>query len=99
MAESYRRSWRAWRLRLKAMGLASATESYAASALYTTLASLSGVVWRIRRASLKLVVDLMLASGFPMAVRWGPDFVMIYNDGYRPILGVKHPLALGLPFH
>ena len=49
-------------------------------------------------ASLSLVVNVMLASGFPMAVRWGPDFVMIYNDGYRPILGEKHPWALGLPF-
>jgi hypothetical protein len=48
--------------------------------------------------SLTLVVNTMLASGFPMAVRWGPDFVMIYNDGYRPILGDKHPRALGLPF-
>jgi two-component sensor histidine kinase/PAS domain-containing protein len=48
--------------------------------------------------SLKLAVELLLASGFPMAVRWGPDFVMIYNDGYRPILGDKHPQALGLPF-
>ena len=48
--------------------------------------------------NLRLVVDLMLASSFPMAVRWGPDFVMIYNDGYRPILGEKHPWALGLPF-
>jgi len=49
--------------------------------------------------SLTLVINVMLASGFPMAVRWGPDFVMIYNDGYRPILGDKHPQALGLPFH
>jgi len=48
--------------------------------------------------NLTLVVNLMLASGFPMAVRWGSDFVMIYNDGYRPILGDKHPRALGLPF-
>jgi two-component sensor histidine kinase/PAS domain-containing protein len=48
--------------------------------------------------SLTLVVNIMLASGFPMAVRWGPDFAMIYNDGYRPILGDKHPGALGLPF-
>ena len=48
--------------------------------------------------SLTLVVNLLLASGFPMAVRWGADFVMIYNDGYRPILGDKHPQALGLPF-
>src|ERR1700685_420509 len=48
--------------------------------------------------SLTLGVNVMLASGFPMAVRWGPEFVMIYNDGYRPILGDKHPWALGLPF-
>jgi hypothetical protein len=34
-----------------ATGLASATESYAASALYTTLASLLFALWRIRRVS------------------------------------------------
>ena len=33
-----------------------------------------------------------------MAVRWGPDFVLIYNDGYLPMLGDKHPDALGMPF-
>jgi hypothetical protein len=33
-------------------GVGFATESYAASALYTTLASLSGHRWRIRRARL-----------------------------------------------
>lgn len=49
--------------------------------------------------SLTLIVNVMLASGFPMCVRWGPEFVMIYNDGYRPILGDKHPAALGRPFH
>ena len=48
-------------------------------------------------ASLNLAVDIVLASGFPMALRWGPDFVLIYNDAYRPILGDKHPWALGLP--
>src|SRR4051794_2392513 len=48
--------------------------------------------------SLRVIVATMLASKFPMAVRWGPDFVLIYNDGYRPILGDKHPGALGLPF-
>ena len=31
-------------------GVGFATESYAASALYITLASLSGALWRIRRA-------------------------------------------------
>jgi PAS domain S-box-containing protein len=49
--------------------------------------------------SLTLIVKVMLASGFPMCVRWGPEFVMIYNDGYRSILGNKHPAAFGLPFH
>ena len=34
-----------------------------------------------------------------MRFRWGPEFVMIYNDGYRSILGSKHPAAFGLPFH
>src|SRR6476659_5974177 len=36
-------------------GVGFATESYAASALYTTLASLSGALWRIRRARSGLV--------------------------------------------
>jgi two-component sensor histidine kinase len=48
--------------------------------------------------SLKLIVGIMTASGFPMAVRWGSEFILIYNDGYRPILADKHPWALGLPF-
>ena len=48
----------------------------------------SGLEWSVR---------MILASGFPMAVRWGPDLVMIYNDGYRQILGDKHPAALGRP--
>jgi len=48
--------------------------------------------------SLKLIVATIMASQFPMALRWGPDFVLVYNDGYRPILGDKHPWPLGLPF-
>jgi PAS domain S-box-containing protein len=48
--------------------------------------------------SLKVIVATILASQFPMAVRWGRDFVQIYNDGYRLILGEKHPDALGRPF-
>lgn len=32
-----------------------------------------------------------------MALRWGPDFVMIYNDAYRPILAETHPWAFGRP--
>src|SRR5689334_6623927 len=48
--------------------------------------------------SLKLIVSTILASQFPMALRWGPQFVIIYNDGYLPILGEKHPEALGARF-
>ena len=47
--------------------------------------------------SLKLATGIILASSFPMALRWGPDFVLLYNDAYRPILGDKHPWALGRP--
>jgi PAS domain S-box-containing protein len=47
--------------------------------------------------SLKLSVETMLAAGFPMSIRWGPEFITIYNDAYVEILGDKHPGALGLP--
>jgi PAS domain S-box-containing protein len=47
--------------------------------------------------SFKLALDIVLSSSFPMALRWGADFILIYNDGYKPILGDKHPRALGLP--
>ena len=48
-------------------------------------------------AKFELAVAMILASAFPMALRWGPDFVLIYNDAYGPILGDKHPWALGRP--
>jgi PAS domain S-box-containing protein len=47
--------------------------------------------------SLKLAAAMILASGFPMAVRWGADLVLIYNDAYRAILRDKHPGAFGRP--
>jgi signal transduction histidine kinase len=45
--------------------------------------------------SLRTLVELCLASSFPTVIFWGPDRVQIYNDGYRVILGGKHPRALG----
>ena len=48
--------------------------------------------------SLRSVVDVMLGSGFPMFVAWGPDLAMLYNDGYAEVLGKKHPRALARPF-
>src|ERR1041385_3090288 len=48
--------------------------------------------------SLKMMVRLLLANRFPMLLWWGPEFVQIYNDPYRPILGTKHPSpGLGRP--
>ncbi len=47
--------------------------------------------------SLNIAVATIMASGFPMAIRWGPELVVIYNDAYRPILGDKHPEAFGRP--
>jgi PAS domain S-box-containing protein len=47
--------------------------------------------------ALKWAVGLVLASGFPKAVRWGPELILIYNDAYRPVLADKHPGALGRP--
>jgi len=47
--------------------------------------------------ALHTTVGLMLANRFPMLLWWGPDYISIYNDAYIPILGLKHPNALGLP--
>ena len=46
--------------------------------------------------SLRTSVSIMLSSGFAVVVAWGPEFIFLYNDRYRPILGAtKHPMALG----
>jgi PAS domain S-box-containing protein len=46
--------------------------------------------------SLCTMVAVMLANPFGMYIAWGKDYVQLYNDGYRPILGAtKHPQALG----
>jgi PAS domain-containing protein len=39
----------------------------------------------------------MLASRQPMWVWWGPELINFYNDAYLPIIGGKHPDALGQP--
>jgi PAS domain-containing protein len=47
--------------------------------------------------SLKIAVGICLNSRFPMFVWWGPDLINIYNDAYVPMLGQRHPEALGRP--
>jgi PAS domain S-box-containing protein len=46
---------------------------------------------------LKTLVGLMLSSVQPMFMAWGPKRTWLYNDAFIPILGNKHPGALGRP--
>jgi CheY-like chemotaxis protein/anti-sigma regulatory factor (Ser/Thr protein kinase) len=47
--------------------------------------------------ALRMMVRFLLMNRFPLLLWWGPEYVCIYNDAYRPILGTKHPWALGQP--
>jgi PAS domain S-box-containing protein len=33
-----------------------------------------------------------------MFIAWGPERVLLYNDGYAPMLGARHPNAFARPF-
>jgi PAS domain S-box-containing protein len=48
-------------------------------------------------ASLRTVAALALAAPVAMVVLWGPELVQLYNDGYREVMGAKHPAGLGQP--
>jgi PAS domain S-box-containing protein len=48
--------------------------------------------------ALKLYAGLMLDAQQAMFIAWGEELTFLYNDKYAPILGAKHPHALGLPF-
>jgi hypothetical protein len=45
--------------------------------------------------SLRICVRIILDSGYPMAICWGPDYTLLYNDAQRVLFGTKHPAALG----
>src|SRR6185503_4048398 len=47
--------------------------------------------------SLRSAVSILLPSKAQIILFWGPEFVVLYNDAYRPVFGGKHPGALGLP--
>lgn len=48
--------------------------------------------------SLRHAVRLCFSTRFPVMMVWGPDLTLIYNDGYREMLGTdKHPAAQGAP--
>jgi len=46
-------------------------------------------------AAMRTTVATALASRFPTVLMLRDDLRMIYNDGYIPILGDRHPAALG----
>jgi len=47
--------------------------------------------------SLRSAVSMLLPSKAQIVLFWGPEFVVFYNDPYRPVFGAKHPVALGQP--
>ncbi|MGX5775257.1 PAS domain-containing sensor histidine kinase [Methylorubrum zatmanii] len=46
---------------------------------------------------LRATISLLLSCGFPMIALWGEQLTQIYNDGYRDLMGLKHPDGLGQP--
>jgi len=46
---------------------------------------------------LRAALQLSLNSRFPMHIWWGPDLINLYNDASIPVLGKRHPAALGRP--
>lgn len=51
--------------------------------------------WPLQMGTL---VSVLLEAGQPMFLAWGRERTLIYNDAYAPLLGDKHPDALGRPF-
>lgn len=47
--------------------------------------------------SLRATVATVLRSGMPMMLWWGPRFLQLYNDAFRPLLCSRHPRCLGQP--
>ena len=43
----------------------------------------------------RTMVGLVLRNRFPLSLWWGPKLVQFYNDPFLPILGAKHPAAMG----
>src|ERR1700722_3483857 len=48
--------------------------------------------------ALRLAVRLMLNTGHPMYIWWGPELICFYNDAYSHSIGPeRHPDSMGLP--
>lgn len=44
---------------------------------------------------LRTALSICLNSDFPIAIYWGPEYYIFYNDAYLIIAGDKHPWILG----
>jgi PAS domain S-box-containing protein len=49
------------------------------------------------KQSLRSALSICLNSNFPIAIYWGKELCLLYNDAWSPIPGDKHPWALGRP--
>ncbi|WP_069385410.1 PP2C family protein-serine/threonine phosphatase [Cellulosimicrobium cellulans] len=48
--------------------------------------------------ALRHAVQLCFSSRFPIMMVWGPELTILYNDGFRQVLGTdKHAGAMGAP--
>src|SRR5919107_220122 len=47
--------------------------------------------------AVRATVELILAAPVPMALAYGDEYVLIYNDAYGDVIGARHPGALGRP--
>lgn len=45
--------------------------------------------------SLKTITGFLVRSPIPIVLLWGPDGVMIYNDGFSVFAGGRHPDQIG----
>lgn len=49
-------------------------------------------------AQLRGIVQIMMASPFPVLVSYGPEYVLLYNEPYSKVIGTKHPSILGMKY-
>jgi hypothetical protein len=49
-------------------------------------------------AQLRAMVQIMMASPFPVLISYGPEYVLLYNEPYSKVIGQKHPSILGMKY-
>ena len=47
--------------------------------------------------ALRAIVDLVLSAPIAMALAYGDELALIYNDGFADLIGAKHPASFGRP--